>query len=239
MNIAVIFAGGVGRRMHTKDLPKQFMEVYGKPIIVHTLGIFENHDEIDAIVIACVEEYIPHLISLVDEWHITKTRKIVPGGRTGQESIYNALKAAKDIAGENAIVLIHDGVRPFVSREVISENIRCVKKHGTAITTSKVTETVLLVDDVEHINEVPDRAHSRVAKAPQSFWLKDILKAHEAAISDGINDCIDSCTMMKNYGYQLYLVDGNSDNIKVTTPEDIFAMRSVLEAREILKMHES
>ena len=224
MNIAVIFAGGVGRRMHTRDLPKQFLQVYGKPIIIHTLQIFDTHSGIDAIVIACVKEWIPYLNELIDQYDL--------------KSIYRGLLAAKAIAYEEAIVLIHDGVRPFITHQVIDDNIQSVKEHGTAITTSKVTETLLIVDGTNLIEEVPDRSNSRIAKAPQSFWLEDILKAHDKAILEGKKDFIDSCTMMQYYNYPLYLVDGPVENIKVTTQEDIFTMRAILEAKEILKMQQ-
>lgn len=236
MNIAVIFAGGVGRRMHMNDLPKQFLEVYGKPVIIHTLEKFENHDEIDAIVIACVKEWMPYMNELITRYHLKKVKSVVMGGSTGQESIYNGLKAAEAIAYEKAVVLIHDGVRPFIDDEVISNNIKSVNENGSAITTSKVTETILVVDETNRINEVPNRANSRLAKAPQSFWLEDILEVHEKARAEGRNDFIDSCTIMQFYGKTLHLVDGPIENIKVTTPQDIFTMRSVFEAREILMM---
>ncbi|SFC26769.1 IspD/TarI family cytidylyltransferase [Butyrivibrio sp. YAB3001] len=238
MNIAVIFAGGVGRRMHTKDLPKQFLEVYGKPVIIHTLEKFENHSEIDAIVIACVKDWIPHMNSLLAKYHITKVKSVVMGGATGQESIYNGLMAAKAIAYEKAVVLIHDGVRPFITEKLISDNIASVKKHGSAITTTKVTETILVVNEDALIEEVPERSNSRLAKAPQSFYLDDIMAAHEKARAENRNDFIDSCTLMQHYGAKLHLVDGPIENIKVTTPQDIFTMRSVFEANEILKMQE-
>lgn len=238
MNIAVVFAGGVGRRMHTKELPKQFLKVYGKPIIIHTLQIFESHEDIDAIVISCVKEWIPYMNELIEKYNLKKIKSVVAGGSTGQESIYHGLLAAKAIAYEEAIVLIHDGVRPFINHKVITENIESVKANGTAITTSKVTETILVVDNTNLINEVPNRDNSRIAKAPQSFWLSDILKAHNDAIAEGRNDFIDSCTMMEHYGHKLYLVDGPIENIKVTTPQDIFTMRAVLESREILNTQE-
>ncbi|SFD00256.1 IspD/TarI family cytidylyltransferase [Butyrivibrio sp. YAB3001] len=238
MNIAVIFAGGVGRRMHTKDLPKQFLEVYGKPVIIHTLEKFEHHKEIDAIVIACVNDWIPYMNELIGNYHLTKVKSVVKGGETGQESIYNGLVAAKAIAYEKAIVLIHDGVRPFITEELISDNIASVKKYNSAITTTKVTETILVVNSDSLIEEVPERGNSRLAKAPQSFYLDDILAAHEKAIAEQRNDFIDSCTLMQHYGYKLHLVDGPIENIKVTTPQDIFTMRSVFEAREILCMQE-
>lgn len=234
MNIGVIFAGGVGSRMHSKDRPKQFLEMYNKPIIVHTLEYFENHPMIDAIVVVCIKDWIPYLEKLLYKFRIDKVKKIVPGGETGQLSIYNGLRAAKEIAGEEkSIVLIHDGVRPLISENLITNNIETVMKHGSAITTAKVKETILVVNEGKSsIDYVPSRNNSRVAKAPQSFWLDDILKAHEKSLKEGETNCIDSCTMMQKYGYDLYLIDGPSQNIKITTPEDFYTMRAILEAKE-------
>ena len=129
MNIGVIFAGGVGKRMNSRVKPKQFIDVYGKPIIIHTLELFENHPEIDAIAVACLENWIPYLQELLEKFNIKKVKKIVPGGSSGQESIYNGLKAAEKIAGgEKSIVLIHDGVRPLINEKTITDNIESVKK---------------------------------------------------------------------------------------------------------------
>lgn len=115
MNIAVIFAGGTGTRMNSKDKPKQFLKMHDKPIIIHTLEKFENNENIDAIVIACIKDWIDYLSHLIEYYHMSKVKKIVPGGETGQMSIYAGLNVAKDIAdGQNAIVLIHDGVRPLI-----------------------------------------------------------------------------------------------------------------------------
>ena len=234
MNIAVIFAGGVGRRMYSKEKPKQFLEMYNKPIIIHTLEHFENHNKIDAIVVVCVEEWIPYFEKLLYKFRIEKVRKVVPGGKSGQLSIYNGLKAAKEIAGEDdAIVLIHDGVRPLINAAIISDNIESVQKNGSAITTAVVKETILVVnEDTSTIDYVPSRNNSRVARAPQSFWLKDILSAHEKALAEGEENFIDSCSMMQKYGYPLFLVDGPGENIKITTPEDFYILRAILEAKE-------
>ena len=129
MNIAVIFAGGVGRRMNTKDRPKQFLLVHGKPIIVHTIEIFEHHQEIDGIIVVCVEDWIPYMQEMKYRYRLDKIGKIVPGGETGQLSIYNGLCAARDVYGVNDnIVLIHDGVRPLIDERTISDNIHCVQK---------------------------------------------------------------------------------------------------------------
>lgn len=234
MNIAVIFAGGAGQRMHSKERPKQFLEMNSKPIIIHTLEHFEKHPQIDAIVIACIEDWIPHLEELIYKYRIDKVKKIVPGGKSGQMSIYKGLRAARDIANNNDdIVLIHDGVRPLINANVITRNIESVKKNGSAITTSPVQETILVVtEESSSIDYVPSRKNSRVAKAPQSFWLKEILSAQEKAIAEGHEDFIDCCTLMQAYNYKLFLIDGPKENIKITTPEDFYIMRAILEAKE-------
>ncbi len=234
MNIAVIFAGGVGSRMHSKGRPKQFLEMYNKPIIIHTLENFENHPMIDAIVTVCIEDWIPYLKELLYKFRIEKVRSIVPGGETGQLSIYNGLLEAKRIAGtEKSIVLIHDGVRPLITNKLITDNIETVRAYGSAITTAPVKETILVVNEENStINYIPSRSNSRVAKAPQSFWLDDIIAAHKKTLNSGEKNCIDSCTMMQKLGYNLHLIDGPTQNIKITTPEDFYTMRAILETKE-------
>ena len=234
MNIAVIFAGGVGSRMHSKERPKQFLEMYNKPIILHTLEHFQNHPMIDAIVVVCIESWISYLNELLYKFRIEKVKKVVPGGETGQLSIYHGLKAAKEVANEEkAVVLIHDGVRPLITEKLITNNIEAVRRYGSAITTAKVKETILVVNEQDSsIDYVPSRNNSRVAKAPQSFWLDEILSAQEKALAKGERDWIDSCTLMQEYGFKMHLIDGPSQNIKITTPEDFYTMRAILEAKE-------
>ena len=233
MNIAVIFAGGTGTRMNSKEKPKQFLKMHDKPIIIHTIEKFEDNEEIDAIVIACLKDWINYLNELIEYYHINKVRKVVPGGDTGQLSIYEGLKAADEIAGkEKAVVLIHDGVRPLINEKLISDNIKSVRERGSAITCVKVNETVLEVKDSGEIINIPKRKDSRLARAPQSFWLNEILEVHEKAINENQLDFIDSCSMMRHYGYDLYLIEGPQENIKITTPEDFYIMRALLDANE-------
>lgn len=233
MNIAVIFAGGVGSRMQSKSKPKQFLEMHGKPIIIHTLEIFEKNEQIDAIVVSCIESWIPYLNDLIDRYAIRKVREVVPGGSTGQGSIYNGLCAAERAAnGEKSIVLIHDGVRPLILQKTINDNIASVKEHDSAITCCTVQETIMVVNEDNSINYIPDRSLSRLARAPQSFWLDDIIGAHRKAIAEGIDSFIDSCTMLQYYGHKMYLIDGPKENIKITTPDDFYIMRAMLDAKE-------
>ncbi|MFO8030705.1 MAG: IspD/TarI family cytidylyltransferase [Cyclonatronaceae bacterium] len=232
MNVAVIFAGGMGSRMNSREKPKQFLEMHGKAIIIHTLDLFEDHPEIEGIVIACVEEYIDYLKKLLVKFHITKVVDVVPGGETGQMSIYNGLAAASKHYPGDSIVLVHDGVRPLIDKQTITDNIAKVKECGSAVTTAPTVETFVVMNDHYAVSHVPDRESSKLAKAPQSFILSDILSVHKQAQKDGIVNSIDSCTLMKNYGKNLCLVDGPVENIKITTKMDYYIFRAIFEARE-------
>lgn len=237
MNIAVIFAGGSGLRMHTKSRPKQFLDLNGKPIIIYTLELFDNHPGIDAIVVACIESWIPFLEKQLRKFEINKVVKIVPGGESGQASIYNGLCAAeayiksKNVASEDTTVLIHDGVRPLITEETITDNINKVAEVGSCITCIPATET-LVVKQHDGSLEIPSRADSLIARAPQSFLLSDILTAHRRAIDEKKNDFIDSCTMMSHYGYKLGTIIGPMENIKITTPTDFFVLRAMVKVHE-------
>lgn len=231
MNIAVIFAGGSGLRMHTKSRPKQFLDLNGKPIIIYTLELFDNHSQIDAIVVACIEDWIPFLEKQLRKFEITKVIKVVPGGETGQQSIYNALCAAENTGTDDSIVLIHDGVRPLITEQTITDNINKVKQSGSCITCIPATET-LVVRQTDGSLEIPSRADSLIARAPQSFFLKDIIAAHRRALAEGRNDFIDSCTMMSQYGYKLGTIIGPMENIKITTPTDFFVLRAMMKVHE-------
>lgn len=234
MNIGVIFAGGAGKRMRTVEKPKQFIEINGKPIIIHTLEHFERNEQIDCIVISCIEEWIPYLETLISKYNIKKVKKIVAGGDTGQKSIYNGLCAAKELSTSSKdIVLIHDGVRPLINQALLNNNIKDVKNFGSSITGSLVKETIVVINESDNsVVNIPTRANSRVAKAPQCFYLNDILASHEKAINENKYNFIDSCSMMYYYGYKLHMTDGPSENIKITTPEDFYMMRAILQAQE-------
>lgn len=231
MNISLIFAGGVGARMNTRTRPKQFLELNGKPIIIYTLEVFEKHPEIDAIVVVCVEEWIPYLKKLLTKHEITKVEAIVGGGETGQDSIYNGLVAISEKFELSSTVLIHDGVRPLINEETISDNIRLVAETGSCITCIPTIETFIVKDESGLLN-IPERKDSLIARAPQSFRLEDILSSHNKARAEGRHDFIDSCSMMNYYGYKLSTTIGPMENIKITTPTDFFIFRAMEEVRE-------
>lgn len=231
-NIALIFAGGIGKRMHSKDLPKQFLSIHDKPIIIRTIEHFQHHKKIDAIVVVCVPEYLDYCECLIAQYNLTKVIHVVPGGETGQLSIYNGLVSAKQyVHNEPACVLVHDGVRPLINEKLISNCISTVEKYGSAITCVKAKETVLEIKD-QVVEKIPNRDSLLLARAPQCFMLDDLLQEHETALSKNTIDFIDSASMMKSAGYQLHTVLGPEENIKVTTPDDFFLMRAILDLQE-------
>ena len=232
MNIAVIFAGGTGQRMNTKTLPKQFLELHGKPILIYTLEHFEKHRQVDGIVLVCVQDWLDYCRELLQKYHIKKVKAIVPGGQSGQESIRNGLNKAAELFPQDSVVLIHDGVRPLIDEETISKDIASVQQHGSAITVSPAIETIALRSDTGEVGEIIERSRCQMAKAPQCFYLKDILEAHQKAQADNRNDFIDSASLMRHYGHSLFTVEGPTENIKITTPSDFYLFRALLDARE-------
>ena len=235
MNIPVIFAGGSGTRMNTKSRPKQFLDLNGKPVIIYTIEQFDNHPEVDGIVVVCLESWISFLQKMLKKFEINKVVKVVPGGVSGQDSIFKGLCAAEKYVHEqgddNAIVMIHDGVRPLITEDTITENIAKVKECGSCITCAPAIETVI-VDKHDGSLDIPKRSDCMMARAPQSFYLKDIIGTHRRSQLEGKFDFIDSCSMMSYYGYTLGFIQGPMENIKITTPTDYFVLRAMVEVHE-------
>ena len=232
MNVAVIFAGGAGKRMNTRAKPKQFLELHGKPILVYTVEQFQQHGMVDGIIIVMLGEWIEYCEKLVKAYHLTKVRAVIAGGETGQESIFKGLSKAREWYPEDSIVLIHDGARPLIDQETISRAIGCAQERGSAITVSPAVETIALKSGEEAVGEILDRSMCQMAKAPQCFRLGDIYGAHLRSQREGRNGFIDSASLMKHYGFELYTVEGPSENITITTPGDFYIFRAIVDARE-------
>ena len=230
MNIAIIFAGGRGERLSADSIPKQFIDIDEKPLIIHTLMNFQNHEEIDKIYIAILHEYYKHMENLVKSYGIDKVKGIVNGGDSAQESIFNALTCALNENPEDSAVLIHDGVRPILTKEVISRNIESVKKYGSAITCIPAYETILVSKDGKTPDKVPFRREIYKGQAPQSFYLGEIVAAHEIIRKrpQKYEDMIDCCTIYHTLGRKTHMVEGNFGNIKVTTKEDVYILKGLL-----------
>ena len=228
MNYVIIFAGGIGSRMGSKK-PKQFMEVDNKPIIIHTIEKFDSHPQIDGIVVVCKEEYIEYCKNLMLSFQMKKVKDVIPGGNNGQQSIYFGLKyIAQNIkTSENDIVLIHDGVRPVITSELICQSIECVNLNGNSIAVSKAIETVIKITPDGRLDEPIDRSLCRNAKAPQCFKFNQIWHVHNKAIKDGNTEMIDSATLMSYYGYELHVTECSPENIKITTPNDFYMFKAL------------
>jgi len=231
MNVALIFAGGTGQRMNSRARPKQFLELHGKPIILYTIEHFEEHPEIDSIVIVCLENWIGELKMLLRRYDNRKVCKIVPGGNTGHDSIYNGLKALEHICKADDIVLIHDGVRPLITHDLISANISKVKECGTAITVEPAIESVVSSENGDLIDSVPRRSSMYTAKAPQSFRYGQIYDLYQQARNDGILT-IDSAHLLSIYGVEMHTVKSPPNNMKITAPADYYIFRALFEASE-------
>lgn len=231
MAIALIFAGGSGKRMRSEATPKQFLPMHGKPVIIYTLEHFQDHEEIESIVIVCIKQWIGKLRRMVDRYGIDKVRDIVPGGATGHDSIYLGLECMKGFAKEQDIVLIHDGVRPLITQELITENIEAVKQFRSAITCESVKESIVESLDGVSIRNVPNRNHMYVAKAPQSFYYGDIYELYARAQKEG-RKSIDSAHLCDIYKAPMHMIRSPRHNMKITDPVDYYMCRAIYDALE-------
>lgn len=230
MNIGLLIAGGSGNRMR-QDIPKQFITVNERPVIVYTLEAFEKHPEIDAIAVVCIEGWDQVLWAYAKQFNITKLQYVVPGGKNGQDSIRNGVFELEKHFDKDDIVLIHDAIRPMVSAEIISDNIRVARESGNAITVIPCAEAMLQTEDGEtSIGSYP-RDNLKRTQTPQAFRIGDICDLHRRALQAGITNSVASCTLMIEMGKQVYFSTGSEKNIKLTTVEDIDIFKALLQAK--------
>lgn len=227
MNIALIIAGGVGARMG-QDIPKQFLTVEDKPVIVYTLEAFQKHPKIDSIAVVCVEGWENVLSAYARQFGITKLDAIVPGGENGQDSIRNGVLALEDKFSSDDIVLIHDAIRPMVSEEVITDCIEVTETYGNAITVIPCAEAMLTTADSETSAGQYPRNELKRTQTPQGFRLGDICQLHRDALEAGITNSVASCTLMVEMGKQVHFSKGSERNVKLTTVEDIDIFKALL-----------
>lgn len=223
---AVIFAGGVGARMKSGEIPKQFIEVDGKPIIIRTLEVFSGHPEVDEIVVACLKSWIPVLKEQVKQYDIKKIQAIVPGGSNGHGSIHNGLMKAAETAKPEDLVLICDGVRPMITEKLVSDCIRETRIYENAVPVTPSIDSVLESFDGSSCKKSYERKNMFITQAPQGYTFRKILRAHEEAEKRGITNPISSCELLLELGEEIHIFMGERQNIKVTTPEDLYTLRS-------------
>ena len=230
MNIAIIIAGGTGSRMR-QDIPKQFLTVNEKPVIIYTLEVFQKHPAIDEIVVVCIEGWEQILWAYIKQFNITKATTVTAGGECGQASIYNGLLALEKNHNPDDIVLIHDAIRPMVSEEIISDCINKTMEYGCAIATIPCAEAMLVTEDQESSERVFNRENLKRTQTPQGFRLGHLLEVHRKALEKNITNSVASCTLMIEMGEQIYFSKGSEKNLKLTTVEDIDIFKALLLAK--------
>lgn len=236
VNYAIILAAGVGQRMRNGGLPKQFLKLMGKPIIIYTLEKFELSEEIDKVIVVCHGSYVDHMQSLINLYQLQKVEKTIVGGHDRQSSLQRGLEEVVTIGGkEDDIVVIHDGVRPLVNERTIRENVRVASQHGCAITVHPVTESVVIADgEVANMKDFQKRADTYSMTAPQSFQLGKIIKAYERmdTFAEEGMPLLDAAMVYAKTGEKIHLVKEQGANIKITTPEDFYFLKAILELEE-------
>ena len=229
-NIGLIIAGGSGARMQ-QDIPKQFLTVNERPVIVYTLEAFEKHPEVDVIAVVCIEGWEQVLRAYAAQFNISKLKHVIPGGKNGQDSIRNGVMELEKHYDKDDFVLIHDAIRPMVSAEIISDNIRVAREYGNAITVIPCAEAMLTTKDGSVSSETYPRDNLKRTQTPQAFHIGDICDLHRRALEAGITNSVASCTLMIEMGEQVYFSAGSEKNIKLTTVEDIDIFKALLVAK--------
>lgn len=236
MNIALILAAGVGQRMRNGGLPKQFLNIMGKPIIVYTLEKFEQCIEVDRIIVVCHSSYISYMNELLSQYKIEKVDRVVVGGIDRQNSVKKGLISIVEAGGEcEDIVLIHDGVRPLVDHATIRENIRMAKLYGSAVTVHPVTESVVVTHNEEaEIADFKERKDTYSLTSPQTFRLGKIVDAYVQSemLGESGMPLLDAAMVYSKTGEKVHLVKEQKTNLKITTPEDFYYLRAILDLEE-------
>ena len=235
MNFGLILAGGTGQRMRTSGLPKQFLQVYGKPIIIYTIEKFVSCDEIDSIVVVCNPLYLDYMSELISKYPQRKNIGIISGGKNRQGSVQNGIDyILSNGANEDDIVVIHDGVRPLVENNTIRENIRVAKADGCVMTVKPVIESVIITDQAQaSFENFTKRDDTYSLTSPQTFKLKVLVKAYKDV--EGVDSPIpllDAALAYTYMGNKIPIVKEYNHNIKITTPEDYYILKALLELQE-------
>ena len=231
MNVALLTAAGTGRRMH-QDIPKQFIHVHNKPVIVYTMEAFQKHPSIDAILVVTLDSWKDVLYAYARQFNISKLRWVVSGGETGQDSIRNGLEKLREEISPDDVVLIHDGNRALVSSEIISDSLATYRKYGDAVAVIPCTEVVFESEDGVSSCVSTEREKLFRTQTPHTYQLRNILEAHELAEQRGIKATAASCMLMKELGRVTHFSKGSEENMKITTPDDLLIFKAILHTRQ-------
>ena len=227
MAIAIILAGGIGQRVGN-SIPKQFLIIDGKPVIIHTLKRFQQCSEISGIVVVCVEGWEETLQKMAKETGITKLMLVVKGGINGMASTFNGLKCLANKIDRKEIVLIHDSVRPLITTDVIVDCIRVCEKYGNGCASIPMQETIVRTKDHVSGNENIDRSDIMRVQTPQAYRYWEIMDTYERAYSEGVEDSVYANTLFLQMGGTIFFSKGSVYNLKVTTPTDLDLLETIM-----------
>lgn len=230
MVVALITAGGKGTRSKL-NIPKQFVEINGKPLIIYTLEKFQNNKNIDKIIVSCLKDWKDYLISLKEKYNISKLEWIAKNGNSQPESINNCLDLLKNKINKNDIIVIHAGNRPLVTNEIIDNSINTCREVGNAITSISCPEVLISKDK----HEIIQRENIYRMQTPQTFKYEDLLDTYKKACEMNIKDIATTCDLMIRLGKKVNFIDGSQLNIKITYPEDIIIFKGLLEYEKLEK----
>jgi 2-C-methyl-D-erythritol 4-phosphate cytidylyltransferase len=235
MNVALIIAGGKSQRFK-QDIPKQFLNIEEKPVIIYTLEAFQCHPSIDAILVVCLDGWHEILWAYTRQYKIGKLKWVVSGGETGFDSIHNGLVELKKHCSDDDVILVHDANRPLVSLDIISDGLSVYSKHGSAIAAIPCTEVVFKSLNGNSLDEEIPRDLLRRAQTPQIFSLGKLWWAHEEAEKRKIENRVTSCSLLNILGEKLYFSLGSEKNVRITTVEDIDIVRALLKLSEPINL---
>lgn len=227
MNIALILAGGQGNRT-AQDIPKQFMNVYDKPLIIYTLENFERHPDIDGIVVVCLDGWHEVLKAYARQYNITKLKWVVSGGKDGQESTQCGVEALKDVCNPEDVILVHDAIRPFVTPEVITDAVTKCKQKGSGLSAVRCQETIVRTNDGISGDEGIARQEIMRVQTPQAYKYGKALWAYEEAAKQGIEGEVYINTLMLRLGERVFFSKGTDKNVKITTVDDLEVFKALL-----------
>lgn len=232
MVYAIILAGGVGSRMHS-SVPKQFLTINDKPVIVYTLEKFEINPMIDRIVVACLEHWEDVLVSYAKQFNITKLFKVVVGGRNGQESIFKAKESLRGIANDDDIILIHDGIRPNVGQDLITESIKTCAELGNSVCVIPCQEVMVNIDSINqtYSNKQTERSLLKRTQTPHCIHFGELNRIHEMAKDKNITNSVATCSLIIETGGIIHFCNGSEKNIKLTTQDDIDIFKALLKVQ--------
>ena len=225
--VALIIAGGIGARMG-QEIPKQFLHIQDKPVIVYTMERFQNNPQVDGIVVVTLPGWIAFVEAYARQFGITKLKSVVGGGETGHDSIHNGIvEIARNYPHETA-VMIHDGIRPMVDDNIISDNLRVFREKGNATVVIPCAEVIFRSDVSTESNEVLDRSKVWRTQTPQTFRLDELLWAHDEVVKRGLTSPVATCHLFQMLGKTVFFSKGSEKNLKLTTMDDIDIFKALL-----------